>query len=120
MVLYLFQLSDDKLARRISLLKERIFFVGHTHELMLIECTGPALTRNTLHPGEIQLETNKKYVINVGSVGQPRDMDKRAKYILYNTETGILTVKSLDYPSRITADKIIRAGIPDVYASKLL
>ena len=119
-VLYLFQIPDARLVKRLDVLEERIFFVGHTHELMLIDYYGKDIRRNDLYPGEIHLEKGKKYMINVGSVGQPRDMDKRAKYVLYDTESGLLTVKSVDYPNTITADKIIRAGIPKQYAEKLL
>lgn len=119
-VLYLFQLSDDKLARRMEAMDEAVCFVGHTHDLCLITYDGKTLVRQGLPYGETRLDPDKKYIVNVGSVGQPRDGDKRAKYVLYDSQTRILTLDAVTYDSRTTADKIIKAGIPETYAEKLL
>lgn len=119
-VLYLFQLEDDKLAKRISTLTEPLTFAGHTHDLGLIEWDGKQLSRKVLKPGKITLDPDKRYIVNVGSVGQPRDGDTRAKYILFDTETRALTVNALAYDNQLTASKIIKAGIPEQYARNLL
>jgi predicted phosphodiesterase len=119
-VLYLFQLDDEKLAKRMATLDETLCFTGHTHDLGLIVWDGGDLVRTELEPGTLTLDPAKRYIINVGSVGQPRDGDNRAKYVLYDTGTRRLTVNALTYDNRFTADKIIRAGIPSQYAEKLL
>lgn len=119
-VLYVFQLSDDKLERRMKDMDERVCFIGHTHDLGLVVYDGDSLIRTDLNPGETYLDPEKKFLVNVGSVGQPRDGDTRAKYVLYDTQTHVLTLKAVDYDNKATAEKIIRAGIPGQYADKLL
>ncbi|MBU1171995.1 MAG: metallophosphatase family protein [Proteobacteria bacterium] len=119
-VLYLFQLTDDKLAKRLHAMDESLCFAGHTHDLGLITYDGTHLVHSTLPFGETRLDPDLKYLINVGSVGQPRDGDNRAKYVLYDTRTRILTLEAVPYDNRTTADKIIKAGIPEQYAQKLL
>lgn len=119
-LLYLFQLTDDKLARCLDRLVESICFAGHTHDLNIIEYDGTTLDRRSLPVGDTALNPKFKYVINVGSVGQPRDGDKRAKYAIYDTLAHTVSVKAVPYDSRITAGKIIQAGIPEQYANRLL
>lgn len=119
-VLYLFQLSDDKMIKRLRDMDEHICFAGHTHDLGLIVYDGDTLIRTDLTEGDTFLEPNKKYLVNVGSVGQPRDGNAKAKYVLYDTEKSVLSLHAIDYDNRTTADKIIKAGIPEQYAQKLL
>lgn len=119
-VLYLFQLNDEKLAKRLHDMGETLCFAGHTHDLGLIVYDGDTLIRTDLEVGETWLDPDKKYLVNVGSVGQPRDGDIRAKYVLFDTQTRVLTLRAVDYDNQATADKIIRAGIPQQYADKLL
>jgi predicted phosphodiesterase len=118
-LLYLFQLADDKLARCLDRLNESICFAGHTHDLHIIEYDGAQIERLPLPLGDTELNPKYKYVINVGSVGQPRDGDKRAKYVIYDTATFTVSVKAVAYDPRLTAEKIIQAGLPEQYASRL-
>ena len=54
-------------------------FVGHTHELGLISYNGTDLCRAGLVEGTIELSEGRKYIVNSGSVGQPRDGDNRGQ-----------------------------------------
>ena len=117
--LYLFQVPEKKLIQKLDRLQEQICFVGHTHDLGIISWDGACLTRDKLVPGVSQLEDNKKYIINAGSVGQPRDGTVAAKFLVYDTQTRQLTVMAVTYPFADTARKIIAAGIPKMYAEKL-
>jgi predicted phosphodiesterase len=117
--LYLFQVPENKLIRKLDQSAENICFVGHTHDLGIISWDGACLTKDKLMPGTCRLDAKKKYIINAGSVGQPRDGTPGAKFLLYDTRTCSLTVESLDYPSEETRRKIIAAGIPRMYADKL-
>ncbi len=118
--LYLFQISDDKLVRCLRRLNERICFAGHTHDLHIVTDDGRDLLREPLPLGDTVLSREFRYVINAGSVGQPRDGDKRAKYLIFDTETYTLSVRAVDYDRRTTAAKIRSAGLPDQYADRLL
>lgn len=119
-VLYLFQLSDDTLIRRLDQMDEHLCFVGHTHQRGLIRYEGGRVVHEDLPFGETRLDPAMTFLINVGSVGQPRDEDKRAKYVRYDTESRILTMEAVDYNKTAAADKILKAGIPEEYARKLL
>ena len=67
----------------------------------------------------VQLEMGKKYFINVGSVGQPRDGDWRASYAIYDVENQEVTIQRLEYDIQKTQDKIIDAGLPEMLAHRL-
>lgn len=67
----------------------------------------------------IELEPDLVYMINPGSVGQPRDGDPRAAYALYNSEQKTVTLHRVAYPIDETAREITDAGLPDVLALRL-
>jgi diadenosine tetraphosphatase ApaH/serine/threonine PP2A family protein phosphatase len=60
-----------------------------------------------------------RYIINVGSVGQPRDGDPRAAYGIYNPEEASFHIKRVPYDIKRTQGKIIAAGLPPFLASRL-
>ena len=116
---YLFEYSTSQLGRIMAKLEESICLVGHTHELDLYE----RLDGRTHHPGlkegRRHLDPAARYLINAGSVGQPRDGDPRAKYVLLDLEALTLEVRCLDYPYRETAAKIRALGLPEIFARRL-
>jgi len=118
--LYLYQFSDAGLAAKMRKMKERICFVGHTHELELIRLDpGGRLHRKALREEAVVLENRPKYIINAGSVGQPRDGDNNAKLVVYDSEKSQLEVVFVPYPFRKTAEKIMKSGLPRSFADKL-
>ncbi len=118
--LYTFQLSDSALAQKISKMNPTVCFCGHTHELEMIECTGPnELVRRSLHQGGEPLKKETRYLINVGSVGQPRETNKDAKVVIYDDRTHTIEVLFIPYPYPVTMQKILDAGLPESFALKL-
>lgn len=67
----------------------------------------------------LELEPDVLYMVNPGSVGQPRDGDPRAAYVLFNSEQGTVTFNRVSYPIDQTARGIREAGLPDVLALRL-
>lgn len=67
----------------------------------------------------IELESDVSYLINPGSVGQPRDNDPRAAYLIYNIEERTVAFRRTEYPVEETAQEIKEAGLPDVLAYRL-
>jgi diadenosine tetraphosphatase ApaH/serine/threonine PP2A family protein phosphatase len=61
----------------------------------------------------------KRYLINPGSVGQPRDGDPRASFLVYDQEDLTVTFFSVEYDIRTCQEKIIRAGLPPQLAERL-
>ena len=102
-----------------SQMKERICFIGHTHELRIIEFDGIKCFPDLLPRGITQLKQQSRYIVNVGSVGQPRDGDNRAKYVIFDTEKDVIEVRFISYDIEKVVKKIIAAGLPEVHAGKL-
>ena len=67
-----------------------------------------------------QLEVDTQYLVNPGSVGQPRDGDPRAAYAIYETEQKVVTMRRVSYPIMQTAADIRDAGLPDILGMRLL
>lgn len=117
---YLFEVSPQHIKETLSQMDERIVFIGHTHELLIIEFDGEDITTNPLYRGSIALDTEKKYLVNAGSVGQPRDGDSKAKYLIWDDSTNELSVRFVTYNINDTVQKIFQAGLPEQHAWRLL
>ena len=68
----------------------------------------------------IELEPDYQYMVNPGSVGQPRDNDPRAAYALYDSDKKIVTLRRTRYAISKTAREIQDAGLPNVLGLRLL
>lgn len=67
----------------------------------------------------LELEPDVVYMVNPGSVGQPRDGDSRAGYAIYNSEERTVALRRVTYPVAEAASAIRRAGLPDALAARL-
>ena len=85
---YLSRTSDHRLAQIMSLLGQKISFVGHTHLLGIVALENNAITRSYMGKKILFLDKACRYIINAGSVGQSRDEDDRAKYIIWDSGQG--------------------------------
>jgi diadenosine tetraphosphatase ApaH/serine/threonine PP2A family protein phosphatase len=94
-----------------------ITFIGHSHLCKVF----------ALKPGEVreqpardfQLQSGYKYVVSVGSVGQPRDYDNRASYTVFDTETLTLEFKRIEYDIDTAASKIFAANLERNFGHRL-
>jgi len=116
---YLFQVGTDKLVQTFGQMSEALCFVGHTHILELISCDGQTAMQKTLCRGRVDLGRSQKHIVNVGSVGQPRDVDNHAKYVVWDSEKQDLEVRYVSYEIEAVVQKIIAAGLPEVHAYRL-
>jgi diadenosine tetraphosphatase ApaH/serine/threonine PP2A family protein phosphatase len=67
----------------------------------------------------LALQRGKKYLINVGSVGQPRDGDWRAAYCIYDTSSNEVQLRRLEYDLAGAQKAILEAGLPRRLAERL-
>src|SRR3990172_5379843 len=95
----------------------RIGFFGHTHiktaYINYLDLISVDLSF------ELSLSPSRQYLINPGSVGQPRDHDPRASFLVYDTIEKKVTFYRIDYDIAACQDKIIRARLPSQLASRL-
>jgi len=94
----------------------KIIFVGHSH-LCKAFAYDPIRVTEIFQP-EFQLK-DSKYIISVGSVGQPRDYDNRASYTILDTSDNSFYFKRIQYPIEVSAQKIKDAGIANEFAQRL-
>lgn len=102
-------------------------FHGHTHVPRVFVYDGMRAAEDaeammTLQEeGEVSLSLadGYKYFINVGSVGQPRDADPRACYVVYDSDNRIVTFRRLTYDVAAAQEAIIAAGLPTPLADRL-
>ena len=96
----------------------RVCFVGHSHRAgaWSIGSSGRAY-----EPGatEVEIERGRRYLINVGSVGQPRDGDPRAAYALWDVDGRRVTIQRVAYDLATARRKILAAGLPRFLAERL-
>lgn len=116
---YLFQVTGDRLRTAFADFPETCCFVGHTHELILVDFNNADPTQCSLQEGPFQLEADHRYIINIGAVGQPRDPDNRAKYVIYDADAHALEVRFVAYDIQKTVEAIIEAGLPQSHADRL-
>jgi len=108
----------DKLAAAASFTYQNtaVCFFGHTHVPV-------AFIRDTLVRGgtysKFKVEPGKKYFVNVGAVGQPRDNNPKAAYVVYDMDEATIELRRLDYDIATVQKKILDAGLPPRLAERL-
>jgi len=97
----------------------QITLIGHSHL-----CKAFAI--NPEYPGsqevvtlKFQLRDGWKYIISVGSVGQPRDFDPRASYTVFDTESKTFEFKRVEYDTKTAASKILASDIEPNFGTRL-
>ncbi len=116
---YYFELAQASTREVFDMYAEKNCFIGHSHDLILMTYHQDKLEVQSLKKGQIQLDPDTRYIVNAGSVGQPRDGDNTAKYLIWDTAGDILQVRYVPYDIAATAQKIIDAGLPNVHAARL-
>jgi len=119
-VIYQFQVTSEELAETYAALPERIFFTGHTHYPEIIESLDGKIERQEFYRGIRQLDPQGRYIVNVGSVGQPRDGNNNAKYVVFDPDTLTLELRYVPYDVESVVAKILAAGLPESHATRLL
>jgi diadenosine tetraphosphatase ApaH/serine/threonine PP2A family protein phosphatase len=118
-------LAADEAGQAFGYLERRLAFFGHTHvqggfiwnqsRVEIIPRTAPRSDRQVM-----EIDPGCAYLINPGSLGQPRDGDPRAAYALYDSGAEMLTYFRVPYDIETAQRKIRDAGLPDILAERLL
>ena len=113
---YLFQMSDAEPS--FKKLETSIGFFGHTHIPSLF--SRKSKESRYLPAGQYQLSKGESYLINPGSVGQPRDRNPKLSFAVFNSDELQLEIIRLDYDNQKAAAKIRKTGLPAFLADRLL
>lgn len=119
-VIYQFQASEADIYKALGRYDEALCFTGHTHYLELIDFDGQTIRRRDLECELVALERGHRYIINIGSVGQPRDGDNKAKYAIMDTQAYTMEIRFVAYDVMKTVKKILGAGFPARNARRLM
>jgi len=92
-------------------------FVGHSHQPFIIECLGGKLS--CLVQPFVPVVEGRRYLINVGSVGQPRDGNPDASYAIYDRTQQRIEIKRVSYDVAATQEAIRSEGLPSQLADRL-
>ncbi len=96
---------------------QRVCFIGHSHQPGGWRDDGHSVRKSQ---GELfELAADERWLVNVGSVGQPRDHDPRASYALYDIAAGKVQLRRVAYDVAAAQAKIIDAGLPESLARRL-
>jgi len=113
--------SPMEVLKMSELMSSNVCFIGHSHiaGIFSISPDGEVEYYRASYGYDLTLESHLKYVVNVGSVGQPRDRNPQSSYVIYDTEKRRITIKRVDYDIEATVAKVMEAGLPLFLADRL-
>lgn len=114
-------LDKSAAARAFENTDARIVFVGHTHiaEYWTRDADGKLAHKHMQRGGELNLEGEKRYIIDVGSVGQPRDLNPAPCYVRYDSDAQRVEWIRYEYPIEETQRKMRAAELPAYLVDRL-
>ncbi|MBV8689179.1 MAG: metallophosphoesterase family protein [Candidatus Eremiobacteraeota bacterium] len=98
-----------------------LIFVGHTHiaDYYTLQADGTIDHAHMQNGGSLTLAEGARYIINAGSVGQPRDLNPKAAFAWYDDAQKTIEFVRYDYPIATVQEKIRAAGLPEALATRL-
>lgn len=108
--------NDFDAAESFDFQRTPLCFFGHTHVPVAYVNEGGA---RRLALDQLAIQSDKKYLINAGSVGQPRDRDWRAAYCIYDSDAQMVELRRVSYDVAAAQEKIRAAGLPERLAQRL-
>jgi len=105
--------------RCFSHFQTRLCLVGHTHVPAIWQEDGDG-KKYTPVPDFLRIPIHGRAILNPGSVGQPRDHDRRAAFALWDSETSTWELRRVEYDIRSVQERIKKAGLPWRHAMRLM
>lgn len=109
-------------ARAFAATDAPLIFVGHTHiaEVYALQPDGSIEHQHLQQGGEVSLAEGVRYLVNVGSIGQPRDLNPRLSFAIYDPQQRSVAIERIEYPIARVQEKIASVQLPDALARRLL
>jgi predicted phosphodiesterase len=114
--------DDLDALRALHAARRPLCLFGHTHVQVgysIVRNQFAVETPNDSRPFDITLAPDARYLINPGSVGQPRDGDPRAGFAMVDTDTRRVTIHRIAYPVEKAQARIVEEGLPEILAERL-
>jgi diadenosine tetraphosphatase ApaH/serine/threonine PP2A family protein phosphatase len=111
-------LSMNDAMREFGFFEQHLCFVGHSHQPVVFSINAEHEIGSSIDES-LSCANSKRYIVNAGSVGQPRDGDPRASYVIYDTKKEEITFHRVQYDIATCKEKILDAGLPPFLAQRL-
>jgi predicted phosphodiesterase len=112
-------LKPAEVADAFALTAEPLILAGHTHVALAASLSNERLEIERAAAGTIVDLTKGRWLLNPGSVGQPRDGDPRAAYLILDLDAGRAEFRRVDYEIARTQNEIRKLGLPEQFATRL-
>jgi predicted phosphodiesterase len=114
-----YMLDGYTASKTFALIETRLCFIGHSHVagIFIQDVKGRIDYRED---NSIGIKDGFRYIVNVGSVGQPRDGNPKAAYSIYDTDNKEVKIKRVSYDMEKAKKKIFEAGLPGSLGERLL
>jgi predicted phosphodiesterase len=106
---YIFDLEEAE--ENFKYFEQQVCLIGHSHRPVIIKKYRTNRCEEAAHDF-VKLDDDCRYIINIGSVGQPRDGDPRSSYLIYDSESQIVHIKRVEYEFEITQEKMRKVELP--------
>ena len=93
--------------------------VGHSHAPVIFQSRDGTCDLLVPTPDSVWHLGEQRLIINPGAVGQPRDGDERASYVILDTDQHTLTYRRVPYPVYVTQKRMLQAGLPERQGARL-
>jgi predicted phosphodiesterase len=111
-------MSHKEALENYSSIEDKLCFIGHSHQPMIIEYRDPA-TVKVYREQKFQFRPENKYIVNVGSVGQPRDTNVKACWGLYDSDENTFEYHRVAYDIASVQKKMEAVGLPRYLIERL-
>lgn len=116
---YIHTFEDENILKIFEEMDQPVAFIGHTHDTNSCSYDGQDFEFKMLYPGIKKFDSNMKHIINVGSVGQPRDGNSDAKYVIFDDAEFTVDLRYVKYDIDKTAKMIEERNFPKYNAERL-
>jgi diadenosine tetraphosphatase ApaH/serine/threonine PP2A family protein phosphatase len=112
-----YMIDSDRAGKTLALCRQKVCFVGHTHAPGVFEATGEKIVYS--EGARFEFKEGRRYIVNDGSVGQPRDGDPRACFCIFDDAALTLEFRRVPYDVAAAQKKIREAGCAPYLADRL-
>ncbi len=111
-------LSYPEASANYPFLTTDLCFIGHSHMPLVIDYTSQT-DFTTFRGDRLEMKPDRKYIVNIGSVGQPRDGIPKSCWVLYDSDDNSITYNRVEYDIKAVQSKMVIAGLPKYLVDRL-